>query len=433
MTTPHGYPASYYVESTALPAERAALRGSIRADVCVVGGGIAGCSTALHLAERGLRVVLLEQHRIGWGASGRSGAQALYGIAASQSKLERLIGPADARRVWDMTLEGIDLIRERIARHRIDCDWVSGQMHVANKPRHVAELHAWQDELVGRYDYTGARLLSREELAAILATDVYCGGLFDARGGHLHPLRYTLGLAAAAETAGARIHEHSRVLGYERQPAAPPEERVRVRTSAGEVRCAQVAFAGNAWLGRTVPPLLRRIMPVGTYIVATEPLGAERATALIRNNACVTDMNWVLDYYRRSADHRLLFGGRVSYSGLDPPGTERATRARLLRVFPQLADARITHSWGGFVDITLNRAPDFGRLANEVWYLQGFSGHGIVLAGIAGQVLAAAIAGQSERFDVFARIRHVSFYGGMPLRRAALVLAMLWYRLKDWL
>ena len=433
MTTPHGYPASYYVESTALPAERAALRGSIRADVCVVGGGIAGCSTALHLAERGLRVVLLEQHRIGWGASGRSGAQALYGIAASQSKLERLIGPADARRVWDMTLEGIDLIRERIARHRIDCDWVSGQMHVANKPRHVAELHAWQDELVGRYDYTGARLLSREELAAILATDVYCGGLFDARGGHLHPLRYTLGLAAAAETAGARIHEHSRVLGYERQPAARPEERVRVRTSAGEVRCAQVAFAGNAWLGRTVPPLSRRIMPVGTYIVATEPLGAERATALIRNNACVTDMNWVLDYYRRSADHRLLFGGRVSYSGLDPPGTERATRARLLRVFPQLADARITHSWGGFVDITLNRAPDFGRLANEVWYLQGFSGHGIVLAGIAGQVLAAAIAGQSERFDVFARIRHVSFYGGMPLRRAALVLAMLWYRLKDWL
>ncbi len=433
MTTPHGYPASYYVESTALPAERAALRGSIRADVCVVGGGIAGCSTALHLAERGLRVVLLEQHRIGWGASGRSGAQALYGIAASQSKLERLIGPADARRVWDMTLEGIDLIRDRITRHGIVCDWVSGQMHVANKPRHVGELRAWQDELVGRYDYTGARLLSREELAAILATDVYCGGMFDARGGHLHPLRYTLGLAAAAETAGARIHEHSRVLGYQRQPAAPPEERVRVRTSAGEVRCAQVAFAGNAWLGRTVPPLLRRIMPVGTYIVATEPLGAERAAALIRNNACVTDMNWVLDYYRRSADHRLLFGGRVSYSGLDPPGTERATRARLLRVFPQLADARITHSWGGFVDITLNRAPDFGRLANEVWYLQGFSGHGIVLAGIAGQVLAAAIAGQSERFDVFARIRHVNFYGGMPLRRAALVLAMLWYRLKDWL
>ncbi|MCC7461898.1 MAG: FAD-binding oxidoreductase [Gammaproteobacteria bacterium] len=432
MTTRQDYPTSYYVESTALPAERAPLVGSVRADVCVVGGGIAGCSTALHLAERGYRVVLLEQHRIGWGASGRSGAQALYGLAASQSKLERLIGAGDARRVWDMTLEGIDLMRGRIARHGIDCDWVSGQMHVANKPRHLAELRAWQEELAAHYDYTGAQLLDRGELAAILATDVYHGGLYDKRGGHLHPLRYTLGLAAAAEAAGARIHERSGVLGYQRQAAARPEERVRVRTETGEVRCAQLAFAGNAWLGRTVPALLRRIMPVGTYIVATEPLGAARAAALIRNNACVTDMNWVLDYYRRSADHRLLFGGRVSYSGLDPLGTARATRARLLRVFPQLADARITHSWGGYVDITLNRAPDFGRLAPEVWYLQGFSGHGIVLAGIAGQLLAEAIAGQSERFDVFARIRHMSFYGGLPLRRAALVLAMLWYRFRDW-
>ena len=433
MTSTHAYPASYYVESTSLPAQRPALEGTVQADVCVVGGGIAGCSTALHLAERGYRVVLLEQHRIGWGASGRSGAQALFGVAASQSKLERLIGPADARRIWDMTLEGITLVRQRIDRHAIDCNWVSGQMHVANKPRHVEELRAWQEELAGRYDYTSTRLLSREEVGAILATDVYHGGIYDDRGGHLHPLRYTLGLAAAAEAAGTRIHEASQVLGYEHRPAARPEERVRVRTTGGEVRCAQLAFAGNAWLGHTVPKLLRRIMPVGTYIVATEPLGAERAAALIRNNACVTDMNWVLDYYRRSADHRLLFGGRVSYSGLDPLGTERATRARLLRVFPQLADARITHSWGGYVDITLNRAPDFGRLAPEVWYLQGFSGHGIVLAGLAGQVLAEAIAGQSERFDVFARIRHTSFYGGMPLRRAALVLAMLWYRLRDWL
>jgi gamma-glutamylputrescine oxidase len=431
MRTP--YPDSYYVASTPLPAERPALDGVVRADVCVVGGGIAGCSTALHLAERGYRVVLLEQHRVGWGASGRSGAQALFGIAAPQDKLERLIGPADARRIWDMTLEGIDLIRERIDRHRIDCDWVSGQMHVANKPRHVAELEAWQEELQGRYGYTDARLLDRAEVAAVLATDVYHGGLYDARGGHLHPLRYTLGLAAAAEAAGAQLHENSRVLGYERHTSAGDAERVRVRTAGGEVRCRHVAFAGNAWLGGTVPALARKIMPVGTYIVATEALGAERAAALIRNNAAVTDMNWVLDYYRRSADHRLLFGGRVSYSGLDPLNTERATRARMLRVFPQLEDVKITHSWGGYVDITLNRAPDFGRLDPEVWYLQGFSGHGIVLAGLAGKVLAEAIAGQSERFDVFARIPHISFRGGMPLRRSALVLAMLWYRLKDWL
>jgi gamma-glutamylputrescine oxidase len=431
LTTHSPYPASYYVASTALPLERPALAGTVRADVCVVGGGIAGCSTALHLAERGYRVVLLEQHRVGWGASGRSGAQALFGVAAPQEKLERLIGAADARRIWDMTLEGIDLIRERIARHGIDCDWVAGQMHVANKPRHVDELKAWQEELQGRYDYTSARLLDRAGIAGLLATDVYHGGMVDERGGHLHPLRYTLGLAAAAEAAGARIHENSRVVGYERRAAADSATRVRVRTAGSEVLCRHVAFAGNAWLGGTVPKLARRIMPVGTYIVATEPLGAERAAVLIRNNAAVTDMNWVLDYYRRSADHRLLFGGRVSYSGLDPFGIEGATRARMLRVFPQLQDVKITHSWGGYVDITLNRAPDFGRLEPEVWYLQGFSGHGIVLAGLAGKVLAEAIAGQSERLDVFARIPHLSFRGGMPLRRAALVLAMLWYRLRD--
>ena len=431
MTTAGAYPDSYYVASTALPPPRRSLAGTSNADVCVVGGGIAGCSTALRLAERGHRVVLLEQHRVGWGASGRSGAQALFGVAAPQEKLERLIGAADARRIWDLTVTGLDLFRERIRRYAIDCDWVSGQMHVANKPRHVAELQAWHAELRERYGYHDVRLMDRAEVAATLATSVYHGGLYDSRGGHLHPLRYTLGLAAAAEAAGARIHEQTQVLGYERDAAAEPARRIRVRTAGGEVRCAHVAFAGNAWLGRTVPALARKIMPVGTYIVATEPLGPERAAALIRNDAAVTDMNWVLDYYRRSRDHRLLFGGRVSYSGLDPLGTERATRARMLRVFPQLADVRITHSWGGYVDITMNRAPHFGRLAPEVWFLQGFSGHGIVLAGIAGEVLAEAIAGTSERFDLFARIPHHDFPGGMMLRRPALVLAMLWYRLRD--
>jgi gamma-glutamylputrescine oxidase len=197
------------------------------------------------------------------------------------------------------------------------------------------------------------------------------------------------------------------------------------------VRCRHLALCGNAWLGDTAPAIARRIMPVGTYIVATEPLGLERARALIANDAAVTDINWILDYFRLSRDHRLLFGGRVSYSGLDPFNTAQATRQRMLRVFPQLADARIAYSWGGYVDITLNRAPDFGRLAPNVYYLQGFSGHGIVLTGIAGKLLAEAVAGTAERFDVFARIRHREFPGGALLRRPALVLAMAWYRLRD--
>ena len=223
-----------------------------------------------------------------------------------------------------------------------------------------------------------------------------------------------------------RIFEGSRAATWDRESG-----RLRVTTARGEVRCRQLALCGNASLGATAPELARRVMAVGTYIVSTAPLGAARARALITNGAAVTDINWVLDYFRLSADDRLLFGGRVSYSGLDPFGTARATRARMLAVFPQLADVPVEHAWGGFVDITLNRAPNFGRLAPDVYYLQGFSGHGIALTGIAGKLLAEAVAGTAERFDVFARIPHREFPGGLALRRPALVLAMAWYRLRD--
>jgi gamma-glutamylputrescine oxidase len=201
--------------------------------------------------------------------------------------------------------------------------------------------------------------------------------------------------------------------------------------AAGEVHCQHLLLAGNAYLGRLAPALARRIMAVGTYIIATEPLGAARARELIRNNAAVADLNWVIDYFRRSADHRLLFGGRVSYSGIERFEVVAATRARMLRIYPQLRDTRLDYHWGGYVDITMNRAPDFGRLAPNVWYLQGFCGHGVVLTGIAGALAAEAIAGTAARFDVFARIRHRDFPGGALLRRPALVLAMLWYRLRD--
>jgi gamma-glutamylputrescine oxidase len=250
--------------------------------------------------------------------------------------------------------------------------------------------------------------------------------MLDTNSGHLHPLKYVRGLAAAAKRAGAVLHEGSRVRNYRRI-----DGKVQLRTDVGALSCRQVVFAGNAWLGNTAPELRRRIMPVGTYIVATEPLGESLATRLLPQDTAVTDINWVLDYFRRSADHRLLFGGRVSYSGLDPFDTAQATRARMLKVFPQLRDARIEHAWGGYVDITLNRAPDFGRLEPDVYYLQGFSGHGIALTGLAGKLVAEAMTGSTERFDVFARIPHRAFPGGDLLRRPALVLAMLYYRLKD--
>ena len=417
---------SYYAASAHAAPARPVLEGAVECDVCVVGAGIAGCSSALHLAQAGLSVVVLEQHRVSWGASGRSGGQALFGIAAGQAKLERLIGAADARAVWNVSVEALALMRDLIARYSIDCDWTEGFLYTAVKERQVRELQAELSELREQLDYPSARYVARAELRELLATDRYLGALYDSNSAHLHPLNYTLGLARAAEQHGARIFESTRAISF-----SPASAQVRVQTPKGEVRARFLVLCGNVYLGDAAPALAAKIMAVATYIVATEPLGEQRARQLIANNAAVSDMNWVLDYFRRSADHRLLFGGRVNYSGLksfDAPG---ATRVRMLRVFPQLADVRMDYAWGGHVDITLNRAPHFGRLAPNVYFLQGFSGHGIALTGIAGKLVAEAIRGTAARFDVFARIPHGNFPGGAALRRPALVLAMLWFRLRD--
>ncbi len=419
---------TWYHAATPAAPTHPALAGEIETDVCVVGGGIAGCSTALHLAERGYRVVLLEADRIGSGASGRSGAQAITGVACGQDKLESLIGLDAAKRIWGCTVEALSLQRELIARYSIDCDYTAGQMQVAIKPRQAAALESEVTRLQQVYGYHSMRLMDRVELRECIASPRYLAATYDSNAGHLQPLRYTLGLADAAASRGARIFEHTRALAHQRR-----DGRLVIQTAAGAVIARHLALCGNAALGGYSRELSRKIMGVATYIIATESLGQARANELIRNNAAVTDTNFVLDYFRRSADHRLLFGGRVSYSGLDPLGTTRATRARMLQVFPQLADARIEHAWGGYVDITMNRAPHFGRLEPDVYFVQGFSGHGIALTGIAGKLLAEAIGGTSERFDVFSRIPHHDFPGGDALRRPLLVLAMLWYRLRDWL
>jgi gamma-glutamylputrescine oxidase len=417
-----------YCAASANPApEHPSLQGEVTADVCVIGGGIAGCSTALDLAERGYRVVLLEGRRIAWGASGRSGGQAITGFASGQTKLVQQVGVENARRMWDISLEGLQLIRERVAKYNIDCDLHWGQMHVAIKPRQREDLLHEQREAEQTYGYRQLRFLERAEVESLLDTRRYCAGLYDSGSGHLHPLNYTLGLAAAARAAGVSIYEQSLVthVSYD-SPAV-------VSTAGGKVRTKFVVLCGNAYLDKLVPSLRSRIMPVGTYIVATEPLGEARMQRLMRENIAVTDTNFVLDYFRRSADHRLLFGGRVSYSGADAFNTANATRKRMLTVFPQLADTRIEYAWGGYVDITMSRAPDFGRLAPHVYYLQGFSGHGIALTGIAGKLVSEAIAGQAERFDLFTKLQHRNFPGGELLRMPALVLAMLWYRARDWL
>jgi gamma-glutamylputrescine oxidase len=416
---------SYYAASANFSPPRQSLQGELTADVCVIGAGITGCSTALHLAERGYRVVLLEGRQVGWGASGRSGGQALPGFGTSMSTIVGQVGHDDARRMWDISVAGVELLRQRVAKHAIDCDLQWGQMHVGVRPRHPGELRSWQQELEQEYGYQGLRYLDAAGVQEWLATERYNSGLYDPHSGHLHPLNYTLGLAAAAERAGATLLENSLVTRLVHGDTAT------VETAGGRVRAKFVVLCCNAYIEELVPSIRSRMMPVGTYIVATEPLGEARLRGLIRDNIAVTDINWVLDYFRCSSDHRLLFGGRVSYSGLDPLNTRSVTRARMVKVFPQLEDVGIEYAWGGWLDVTMNRAPDFNRIAPNVYYLQGFSGHGIALTGMAGVLAAEAIAGQAERFDLFTRISHRDFPGGRLLRTPLLVLAMLWYRLRD--
>jgi gamma-glutamylputrescine oxidase len=425
---------SYYAASVASSAtlaadgtrtHREALRGEHRADVAVLGGGIAGCSAALHLAKRGYRVALLEARVVGYGASGRSGGQTIFGLAASQKALSAEVGRDDARHLFDLSIEALDLTQSLIREYAIDCDYHANHVHVAVKPRHLKELDDWARELHEEYDYPSARLLNRDELQAHVRSERYLGGLIDSRSGHLHPLKFTQGVARAAEGAGAAIFENSQVLRYEDGPE------VIVHTAQGSVRCAHLVLCGNAYIGAVAPSLARRILGVGTYIIATEPLGEERVRALLPSNAAIADINWILDYFRRSADHRLLFGGRVSYSALQPPRLAESMRRRMVRIFPALRDVKVAYAWGGYLDITMSRAPNFGRLAPNVFYMQGFSGHGMSLTGLAGKLVAEAVAGTAERFDVFARIPHRDFPGGRLFRRPSLVGAMMYYRLRD--
>ncbi len=420
--------ASYYEASAQRAALLPSLQEHIRADVLVVGAGYAGLSAAIELARRGYQVVLLEADRVCSGASGRNGGQAIAGFASGQEPFEQQLGRAKARLAWDMSMESIALIDERIREFGIDCDWVKGYLHVADSPRKVRALQAEMASMASNYGFA-TELVTGPDVQRFIQSPRYCAAAFDTTSGHLHPLKYGLGLARAALALGVQIFEHSAVLRLDRG------EPLQAYTAQGRITASFAVLAGNCTLPeygpKVVPELTARMMPVGTYMIATAPLDKALCQRLLPRNAAVCDNNFVLDYFRFSADHRLLFGGRVSYTTQTPANLKALMAQRMGDVFPALRGAPVEFLWGGFVDISMNRAPDFGRLGSNLYYLQGFSGHGVALTGLAGQLVAQAIAGQAERFDVFAALQHRRFPGGPLLRMPSLVLGTLYHRLRD--
>ena len=392
--------------------------------MCIVGGGYTGLSAALHLAERGYSVVLLEARQVGWGASGRNGGQLGTGQRREERELESRFGKDSARQLFGLGLAGRSLVKDLILRHDIDCDLTPGQLLCAARPAHVGDLERRAAKLAQDYAYPHQRVLGRQALREIVDSPGYHGGVLDSGAAHLHPLNYALGLARACVTGGVRIYEHSLVTGYS---GATP---VIVQTSQGEVRARYLVLGCNGYLGGLEPRIADRIMPINNYLVATAPLG-DLATRLISDPACVHDTLFVVNYYRLSRDGRLIFGGGETYTRDFPADLPGFVRRHMLRVFPQLAAVPIDYAWGGTLAITMNRLPHFGRLAPNVYFAQGYSGHGVSTATLAGQLMAEAIAGTAERFDVFARLPPPPFPGGTLLRWPGQVLGMLWFALRD--
>lgn len=419
---------SYYAASANRHLTFPALTGELRADVCVIGGGFSGLNTAIELAQKGLSVVLLEAYKIGWGASGRNGGQLIRGVGHGVEQFEPTIGAQGVRDLKLMGLEAVDIVRQRVAQFQIDCDLTWGYCDLANKPSHLegfAEDMAELKQLGYRHEM---RLLQPEQMHEVVGSDRYVGGMIDMGSGHLHPLNLALGEAVAAQALGVQLFEDSAVtrIDYGNE--------VKVHTAQGLVRATHLVLACNAYLNGLNPSLGGKVLPAGSYVIATEPLSEAEAREIIPQNMALCDQRVALDYYRLSADRRLLFGGACHYSGRDPADIAAYMRPKMLAVFPQLAEAKIDYQWGGMIGIGANRLPQIGRLKDQpnVYYAQAYAGHGLNATHLAGKLLGEAIAGRaSSDFDLFAKVPHMTFPGGKHLRSPLLALGMLWHRLKE--
>ncbi|WP_171098279.1 FAD-binding oxidoreductase [Ruegeria sp. HKCCD7255] len=418
------YPGSWYA-ATANPMGRfPTLEEDLKADVCIVGGGYTGLSAALHLAEAGMDVVLLEAHRVGFGASGRNGGQLGSAQRMDQEDLEKLVGDDDAAKLWDLAEDAKELVKSLIAKHQIACDLKPGVAVLGLNRSEQQELHDHAAHLSDRYGYDQMELLDAAGGHDLCPSPAYCGGYLDRGAAHLHPLNYALGLAKAAAAAGVRIFESTEVTGLEETDPAI------VRTAKGQVKAAHVILACNGYLGALQGQVATRVMPINNFIAATEPLGAEAARVLTQDVA-VADTKFVVNYFRLSADNRLLFGGGESYGYRFPADISAKVRKPMSEIFPHLSDVKIDYAWGGTLAITMRRMPYMARVGRNILSASGYSGHGVGTATHAGQLMALAIRGQAEGFDTMARVPALPFPGGAALRSPLLALAMTWYALRD--
>lgn len=416
--------ASYYAATANPSPERPALEGDIECEVCVVGAGFTGISSALHLAEQGHDVVVLEAARVGFGASGRNGGQIVNSYSRDMDVIEAKYGTETARALGDMAFEGNRIIRERIRQYAIACDLKNGNLFAACNRKQLEGLREHK-ALWERFGNHELELLEGEAYKREIGSERYTGALVDHSGGHLHPLNLVLGQAAAFESLGGVIHERTPVSGVRHG------ETVMLTTPRGSVRARRVVMAGNAYLQGVLPELERKSMPCGTQIVTTEPLPQALRRELIPNDMAVEDCNYLLDYYRFTADGRLLYGGGVNYGGQDPADIAAVIRPKMLKTFPQLAEVRIDFAWSGNFLMTLNRLPQFGRLNDNVYYAQGYSGHGVTCSHLAGRLIAEVMRGESARFDAFAGLPHLPFPGGRLLRVPLSALGAWYYATRD--
>ena len=416
---------SYYAATANNTKQRPSLEGEHRADVCVIGGGYTGLSAALHLAEKGYKVILLEAEKVAWGASGRNGGHVGTGQRKGQDELEAMVGKDRAKMLWDYSLEAVQTVEDLVRKHDIQCDLKRGNLHVASKASHAKWMQEEIAHMRDEYGYDKMRYVEKDEVDQMLGSDQYHAGQLDEGSFHLHPLNYAQGLADAAEKAGVTIYENSRVQSYDKG------DPTTITCDDGRVIANFLVLGCNGYLGKLENKMAGKIMPINNFVLATEPLGEDLAREIIRDDVSISDTLFVINYWKLSGDNRLIFGGGENYTSNFPKDLKQFVSKYMLRVYPQLAQTKIDYAWGGTLAITLNRMPHFGRLQANQFYAQGYSGHGVPTATMAGKLLAEAVSGTAERFDVMANVPTHGFPGGTLLRWPGLVAGMLYYGLMD--